>query len=475
MTKRSEAAGKLAKLPTMRAVCLAGISAFALGAVLAVLPGTAMANSAKTLPDQAAAKPVRSGPLTLVVSLKKQTMTMYQGGEVINSSRVSTGKIGHSTPAGIYSILHKRRRHFSNLYDNAPMPFMQRLTWSGIALHQGHVPNYPASHGCIRLPRATASSLFKTTNVGAHVVIAPDEVVATDLGRIAMFSPFVGDVTTGSVMAQDIPVLTEAEKKALPAKIVMKTPSMPVVDAKKVKTKRPIRALITLQTKLERVRAAQSMLNVLGYDLGKADGLVGRNTRRAFLQFQKIAELPETGQFSDDMLNKLYGVTGTTRQDGHLYVRQGFKPLFDGVVGLATSDKPLGTHVLNAHLREENGKPALTWSGLSIDPESDVSVQDALARVTIPADLRARLVATLSEGASIILTDQGMSRETTKKGTDFIVQLKRKRAVTTNIVRKIKKKRRLQRKVSQIKRKKPARTNRSKLVQLRSRLIMPRN
>ena len=86
--------------------------------------------------------------LQIIVSRSKQTLTVYDDGKLIATSKVSTGKSGHETPTGIFSILEKRKYHESNIYSNAPMPWMQRLTWSGIALHEGKVPNYPASHGC---------------------------------------------------------------------------------------------------------------------------------------------------------------------------------------------------------------------------------------------------------------------------------------------------------------------------------------
>ena len=90
--------------------------------------------------------------MTIVVSLGNQKADVYRGTTLITSTSVSTGKRGYSTKAGVFSILEKRRRHYSNLYNGAPMPWMQRLTWSGTALHAGVVPGYPASHGCIRLP-----------------------------------------------------------------------------------------------------------------------------------------------------------------------------------------------------------------------------------------------------------------------------------------------------------------------------------
>ncbi|MEO0671388.1 MAG: L,D-transpeptidase family protein [Pseudomonadota bacterium] len=110
-------------------------------------------------------------PVTVVVDLARQRAVAYRGTKAVFSSRVSSGKAGHRTPTGVFSIIQKRRRHFSNLYNNAPMPHMQRLTWSGIALHGGPVPRYPASHGCVRFPFGNARRLFGLTRMNARVIV----------------------------------------------------------------------------------------------------------------------------------------------------------------------------------------------------------------------------------------------------------------------------------------------------------------
>lgn len=112
------------------------------------------------------------GPVVVVVSVPAQRATVYRNGIRIGSAPVSTGRPGHDTPAGIYTVLEKQREHFSNLYDEAPMPFMQRLTWDGIALHAGALPGRPASHGCIRLPASFAEALYGVTSPGSVVVVS---------------------------------------------------------------------------------------------------------------------------------------------------------------------------------------------------------------------------------------------------------------------------------------------------------------
>jgi L,D-transpeptidase catalytic domain len=112
-----------------------------------------------------------TGPVVVLVSVPQQTMSVYRNGILIGRSTVSSGAKGNSTPGGVFSILEKKQRHYSKKYDNAPMPYMQRLTWSGIAMHSGQLPGYPASHGCIRLPYDFSQLLFTATASGGTVVV----------------------------------------------------------------------------------------------------------------------------------------------------------------------------------------------------------------------------------------------------------------------------------------------------------------
>ena len=118
-----------------------------------------------------------AGPVMIIVNLKTQRAYVYRNGVPIGVTTVSTGIAGRKTPTGVFTILQKRVVHRSNRYSNAPMPFMQRLTWYGIAMHAGNLPGYPASHGCIRLPLAFAKLLYGITNLGLTVVITNDALV----------------------------------------------------------------------------------------------------------------------------------------------------------------------------------------------------------------------------------------------------------------------------------------------------------
>ena len=155
---------------------LAALACFALLAfaqpTLAQEDGDALAPGAHRWLDDAPPP----GPLYLIISLQRQMVHVYSGDRLIGMASVSTGTKGHRTPTGEFPILQKREWHRSNLYSNAPMPFMQRLTWDGVALHAGHNPGYPASHGCIRLPTAFARKLFSLTQIGTLVRVNTDEL-----------------------------------------------------------------------------------------------------------------------------------------------------------------------------------------------------------------------------------------------------------------------------------------------------------
>ncbi|MES2271891.1 MAG: L,D-transpeptidase family protein [Pseudomonadota bacterium] len=113
-----------------------------------------------------------TGPVAIMVSIDRQHLYVYRDGALIGVSTVSTGKPGKDTPLGEFRILQKNVHHRSNIYSNAPMPYMQRLTWGGIAIHGGQLPGYPASHGCIRVPLAFAKKLFAATDMGGVVSVS---------------------------------------------------------------------------------------------------------------------------------------------------------------------------------------------------------------------------------------------------------------------------------------------------------------
>ena len=202
---------------------LSTLSVFAGAAVLAATVTVVPAESEEATADA-------NQPMTIVISLGNQKADVYRGTTLITSTSVSTGKRGYSTKAGVFSILEKRRRHYSNLYNGAPMPWMQRLTWSGTALHAGVVPGYPASHGCIRLPYSFAPKLFSMTDVGGQVVVARSRVKPQLVDHPALLQPLPLPSPPTLVKHEDVQPATmrRSSNDAVPAS---KT-RLPVVFAK---------------------------------------------------------------------------------------------------------------------------------------------------------------------------------------------------------------------------------------------------
>jgi hypothetical protein len=144
-----------------------------------------------------------SGPLFAVVSIADQRISIYNSQGLVARSGISSGMRGHPTPTGFFSIVQKKRWHQSNIYSGAPMPFMQRITWSGIALHAGALPGYPASHGCIRLPSSFAQRLFGATEIGQRVVVAPRDTVPVELVHKTLPAPALLPAPAGTEVSAD--------------------------------------------------------------------------------------------------------------------------------------------------------------------------------------------------------------------------------------------------------------------------------
>ena len=136
------------------------------------------------------------GPVLMVVNLATQRALLFRNGVPIGASTISSGKPGHETPTGVFTVLEKKREHYSKTYNNAPMPNMQRLTWKGIALHAGNLPGYPASHGCIRLPMQFSSLLFGATRLGMTVIITSLPVEPRQSAAPDIAAPIAATTTT---------------------------------------------------------------------------------------------------------------------------------------------------------------------------------------------------------------------------------------------------------------------------------------
>lgn len=383
--------------------------------------------------------------LQIVVSKDSQSLVVYDGDQIVARSRVSTGKEGHDTPSGIFSILQKEKYHESNLYSNAPMPWMQRLTWSGIALHESSsVPNYPASHGCVRMPAAFAKALYQITDRGAHVIITDREMAPFAISHANLFRP--------EMPVSDDQLLSDAELRpgtfdasSKPTQIAMAgVPPKLGASAKVVlEDGPPVRIMITRRTFSDTVKDTQKLLTDLGFDAGTPDGHIGRQTIEAIKGFKRWKNLPLKGDHvTPQFLDALYTSSGLGRPPlGMIMVRQKMRPLFEAPVEIAEPQLALGTHFLEAaKVNRFSGKA--DWRALTLEnhlsraamntygitsqqgAEDEDAAMRALDRITIPDNIRHKINLLLTEGSSLTITDTGASNET-GQGTDFITLTQR--------------------------------------------------
>lgn len=382
----------MATSPINRRTMLAGIAGLS-GSALALHAPSALAGYSP-MPREALAN---GDPVTVIISIRQQQARVYAGTTLMGSTRISSGKPGHDTPQGIFSVLDKRRYHESNIYSGAEMPFMQRLTWSGIALHEGQVPNHPASHGCIRFPGAFASDLFQLETLNRHVVIADDMPEVHDVTSPLLFQPQLP--RTASL---DEATATPAEQRA----------------------GKPLRIYLTRHTGKHRLERVQHMLSRLGFYEGTPDGINGQETWRAIVLFQKSAGMKPTGVIRGQLLPVLeaaYGVEETPQ--GHLYVRQNREPVFDMPLHLDGGSALLGTHLFTMGTPSQSGGEA-GWTALTVDGPNQLggtgAALEALARFQVPAEVRTRISSMLTPHSSLAISDVGLGHET-GQATDFIV------------------------------------------------------
>lgn len=392
-------------------------------------------------PKSEAAAALPQGQLHIVVNVSSQRLSLYANGTLAARSAVSTGMRGHSTPTGVFSIIQKRRFHHSNIYSGAPMPFMQRITWSGIALHQGVVPGYPASHGCIRLPADFAQFLWKTTKIGARVIVARNDVEPYPFSHPLLPMP-------KSTKTSDAQLVQPAVKTAQAEITASDAPKneMPGADATEAGKAESDGA----EAPASEASAGESPKSALPETAIAVEapaypptGDIMQEIRKSF-EPNAIAEKPlPPGAVSVFVSRKLK----------RMFVRKGFEPLFDAPVEIRDESKPFGTHVFNA-TTVENG--ALRWLGVSLPPDAPKEASKAerakadtimreersgrarrgapapaaapampgaaevLDRLTLPQDAMDRVRDMLSPGASFMVSDQGLGDET-GEGTDFVV------------------------------------------------------
>lgn len=383
-----------------------------------------------------------SRSLQILVSKSDQSLALYENGEIIATSKVSTGKAGHETPSGIFSILEKRKYHESNIYSAAPMPFMQRLTWSGIALHEGKVPNYPASHGCVRLPSKFAKSLFGDTRTGVHVIITDRPVSLRFVQHPALFSPR-DDADDGKLLLSDVELRPASFDAALgEVEVAVNEKTQAIKSTAKAREPSPLRILITRRGERERVMDIQTVLTRLGFDAGSADGYAGEMTISAINGFKRWKGLKTSGPLlTDAFVAALYASAGEDHPPtGQIMVRQDFKPLFEAAIDIKDPEVALGTHFFEA-VSVDRAAGTAEWNGVTLDnhlpaaarKRLGITVTEApggfdqlsavLSRLDIPQDIRARIEQELSSGSSITVSDLSHQMET-GSGTDFITVTK---------------------------------------------------
>jgi len=388
-------------------------------AVKAPAIATLAAKASEVAPDR---------PLVAVISIEDQHVSVYGSNGLIERSDVSTGMEGHPTPMGVFAVIQKERWHESNLYSGAPMPFMQRVTWSGVAMHQGQLPGYPASHGCIRLGGEFAERWFHMTKVGLRVIIAPSDIEPQPLSHPDLPVPrwWTAPADLSSINRKPVQAAALSDEQlteiAAPRSIELNPVAYAV--AEKLKAKAELKdseqaegqagdalAAATQDlkeaTKVERQAARQ--LAGAEERLGRF-GLIGNRAppsprtsfsdnlmaaiedhekarseagaaQRAFANAQAAVDAAtEADKRADEHTEALKARIAemtrrqetvsifVSRKDGRLYVRQGLKPVFDVPVTIRNSGDALGTHVYVAGLPAP-GETTLRWTAYTMPIE----------------------------------------------------------------------------------------------------------
>ncbi len=446
-----------------------------------VADGTSSASARSRRGEPQTESRTASRPRLAVIALAQQRISVYDATGKIMEAPVSTGATGRETPAGIYSILQKEEEHHSNLYDDASMPFMERLTWTGMAMHAGALPGYPASHGCSRLSYGFAQQLYQVTKPGMRVVIVREDITPVDIEQPEMFnqasevSPFEINMP-GSPNETEIGAhlqtikeakLAEAEaakkhelearsvaaKKA--AQAAAATRLIEAAEANFAQTEAEFTALEAMPEtasgrteKGEAVRAqaaAKIEAAQLQLEAAKARVQVKMNAATQAEEEAKAAAaaLSEAAEAAEMARENAWPISiFISRKTQRLYIRRGREPVFEGPVTIRDPDKPIGTFVFTA--LSYTGTPGrLRWNVVSMyknateiepysgtkhgskkhrppEPADVVGAQKALQRLAVPQEAVDHISGLQLPGSSLIISDEGLSNET-GKDTDFIV------------------------------------------------------
>jgi hypothetical protein len=428
-------------------IAIATFAALIAAGNLAGAAGSRNERSAASIESRAASEPIMA-----IVSLRSQQVTVYDANGWILRAPVSSGQRGRETPAGIFTIIEKEAEHYSNLYDDAFMPHMQRLTWSGIALHGGALPGHPASHGCVRLPYDFAERLFEVTKLGMRVIVAPNDVAPVSIAHPALFSP---KPDAGAAAAARAAEADEAAAKADQARLAAVAAFREVTQATV-----PVRAMRNQKVRAEtQLAAAERAVASAGSAETKEqaeDAKAKAAAKVAELETQlaaarEAASAAETARSAAaaaarEAARALEPVSVfISRKAQRLYVRQAFRPVLEIPITIRDPDLPIGTHVFTA-LERTVGSGGMQWSVVSLvggHPDAGVAelhsplhdspdgrvertwtdppdAKAALDRIAIPQDTLDQIAGMVSPRSSLIISDEALSSET-GRGTDFVI------------------------------------------------------
>jgi len=367
--------------------------------------------------------PIPPGLLHVIVSIDKQRATLFADGAPFASTAISSGTASHPTPMGVFTVIQKSRHHVSNLYD-ARMPYMQRITWSGAALHEGPLPGYPASHGCVRLTTSFAQLLWKATKMGARVIVTQPEVAPLEFNHARLFVPK--------------PKMVEAPKPAGPSRMASADPepattaAVTNAPAGEQPTNDGTRAMPDTTAAVKPVESKIVEVQPIAKPAAPAPIIVDERPKTMPAAIVQEANGRPISVFA-------------SLKEGRLYVRRGWKPLFEAPVRFERPDQPVGTHVYTAMGMKADGK-GLRWTVVSIpsgtkhvaelkdqsrksrtdhapkvvETETLPSASVALDRIIMPPELVERISELMTPGSSLIVSDNKLSDETGEY-TDFIV------------------------------------------------------
>jgi hypothetical protein len=377
------------------------IATFAAVAGLMALTAEALARQARPAPTKEATAPREAGePIMAIVSIKSQQVTFYDAQGWILRAPVSTGTEGRETPAGVFAVVEKKKDHRSNMYDDAWMPNMHRITWNGIALHGGPLPGYAASHGCVRLPFGFAEKLFNKTQIGMRVVISPNDAAPVEFSHAALFVPNAEAIAAAPARAESLArdaagaarAADEAKKAAATTERETTSLTASLRNLKSLKTRADAelasadRALAAAKTDQAKARAedrrqkadskAAEVATLL--DTATADAKSKLDAATAAKDAAKAAETKKAtaAKIAGEAKLAVEPVSlYISRATQKLYVRRPTrKPVPDGgeyfdatievPVTIRNPEKRIGTHVFTAVARNDAG---LRWTAVTID------------------------------------------------------------------------------------------------------------